>query len=75
MLACVYTYASSTVVKWYQVYITMYGKKYVFLEICTLFSGNRHGYFLALSAAGHAGIPPVHHGARLGPGRAPWRVF
>ena len=31
--------------------------------------------FLVLSAAGHAGGPPVKHGARLGPGRAPWRVL
>ena len=31
--------------------------------------------FLALSTTGHAGAPAVHHGARVGPGRAPWRVF
>ena len=40
----------------------------------TLFSGDR-GYFLALSAAAHAGGSSVHHGASLGPGRAPWRVL
>ena len=45
----------------------------VFFYICTLFSGVR-GFFLALSAAGHAWGPAVHHGASLGPGRAPWRV-
>ena len=39
-----------------------------------LFSGAR-GSFLALSDAGHARGPPVHHGASLGPGRAPWRVL
>ena len=31
--------------------------------------------FLALSAAGPAGGTPVHHGASVGPGRAPWRVL
>ena len=31
--------------------------------------------FLALSAAGHEEGPRVHYGARLGPGRAPWRVL
>ena len=31
--------------------------------------------FLALSGAGYAGGPPVHHGASVGPGRAPWRVL
>ena len=36
----------------------------LFLDICTLFSGAR-GSFLALSAEGHAGGPPVHHGASL----------
>ena len=43
-------------------------------DICTFLSGAR-GSFLALSAAGHVGGPPVHHGASLGPGRAPWRVL
>ena len=46
----------------------------VFFNICRLFSGAR-GSFLALSAAGHAGGAPVHHGASLGSGRAPWRVL
>ena len=45
-----------------------------FFYICTLFSSARVS-FLALSAAGHAGGPPVYHGASLGPGRAPWRVL
>ena len=40
-------------------------------DICTFLSGAR-GSFLALSAAGHAGGPPVHHVASLGPGRAAW---
>ena len=30
---------------------------------------------LALSAAGHTGGPPIHHGASVGPRRAPWRVL
>ena len=33
------------------------------------------GSFLALSAAWHARDPPVHQGASVGPGRAPWRVL
>ena len=45
-----------------------------FFNVCTLFSGAR-GFFRALSAAGHAGGPPVHQGASLGPGRAPWRAL
>ena len=46
----------------------------VFFYICNIFSGTR-GSFLVLSAgghAGHAGGPPVHHVASLGPGRAAW---
>ena len=39
-----------------------------------LFSSGR-GSFLALLAAEHAGGPRVHHGPRVGPGRAPWRVL
>ena len=31
--------------------------------------------FFSLSTVGHAGGPPVHHGASLGPERAPWRVL
>ena len=46
----------------------------VFFNICALFSGAR-GSFLALSATGHTGDLPVHHGASLGPGRSPWRVL
>ena len=46
----------------------------VFFLHCTLYSGARAS-FLALPTAGHAGEPSVHHGARLGPGRAPWRVL
>ena len=42
--------------------------KALFLDKCTLFSGDR-GSFLALSAAEHAGGPPVHHGASAGPDR------
>ena len=37
-----------------------------------MLSGSR-GLFLALSAAGQARPSSVHHGACLGPGRAPWR--
>ena len=39
-----------------------------------LFSGARGSFFL-LSAAGHAGGAPVHHGVSVSHGRAPWRVF
>ena len=34
-----------------------------------MFSSGR-GYVLALSAAGHAGGPPVQDGTSVGPGRA-----
>ena len=46
----------------------------LFADICTLFSGARgcSWIFLALLAAGHGGGSPAHHGARAGPGRAPW---
>ena len=29
-------------------------------------------FFLVLSTPGHAGSPPEHHGASVGPGRGPW---
>ena len=45
-----------------------------FLRIGKLLSSGL-GSFLTLSAAGHAGGAPEHHRARLGPGRAPSRVF
>ena len=45
----------------------------LFFRNTQLFSSGR-GSFLALSAAGNRG-PPVHHGASLGPGPAPWRVL
>ena len=44
------------------------------LHMATHFSSDR-GSFLALSAAGHAGGSRVHHGASVGPGRAPWRAL
>ena len=47
---------------------------FCFGEICSPFFGDL-GSLLTLSAAGHAGDPPVRHGASLGPGRAPWRVL
>ena len=48
--------------------------KLYFFRRTKLFSSGRAS-FLALSAAGHAGDPRVHHGASVGPGRAPWRVL
>ena len=39
--------------------------KYVFLHISIFFSSGR-GSFLVLSALGHAGTPPEHHGASVG---------
>ena len=39
-----------------------------------LFSSGRES-FLVLSAPWHAGSPPGHHGASLGPGRGPWHVL
>ena len=47
---------------------------HVVLDICTLFSGARES-FLAFSAVGHTGGPPVHHGASVGSGQAPWCVL
>ena len=41
----------------------------------TFISSSGRGYFLALSAAGIAGNPLVHHGASEGLGQAPWRVL
>ena len=38
-----------------------------------IFAGR--GFFLALPVAGHAGAPPIHYAAGLGPGQAPWRVI
>ena len=46
-----------------------------FLSHMGQFLSSCRGSFLALSAAGHAGGPPVHHGASVGSGRAPWRVL
>ena len=43
-------------------------------HICKLFSGGR-GSFVALPAARQTGGPPAHYIARLGAGRAPWRVL
>ena len=43
-------------------------------DICMPCSAGR-GSFLALSAAGHAGGPRVHHGANVGPGRTLWRAL
>ena len=45
-----------------------------FLHFGNFFSSGR-GSFLVLSAPWHAGSPPGHHGASLGPGRGPWHVL
>ena len=45
-----------------------------FLYIGIFFSSGR-GPFLVLSALGHAGSPPEHHGANVGPDRGPWHVL
>ena len=52
--------------------ITMY--KSVFLHIGIFFSSGR-GSFLVLSAPGHTGSPPEHHGASVGPSGGSWHVF
>lgn len=52
-------------------YMFMYES--TFPGIVLLFSSGR-GYFLALSAVGHA-VGPLVHGASVGPGRAPWCVL
>ena len=58
----------------YCYYISMPTKCFFFFFRNKLFFSSGRGSFLALSAAGHAGDPPVHHGASVGPGRAPWRL-
>ena len=45
-----------------------------FLHIRHFFLSSR-GSFLMLSAPGHAGSPPEHHGESVGPGRGPWHVL
>ena len=45
-----------------------------FLHIGIFFSPGR-GSFLVLSALGHAGSPPEHQGASVGPSRGPWHVL
>ena len=52
----------------------MYTYEILFLRMAMHFSSGG-GPFLALSGEGHAGGPPVHHGAIMGPGRGPWRVL
>ena len=46
----------------------------VFLHMGIFFSSGRRS-FLVLSAPGHAGSPPEHHGASVGPGRGPRHVL
>ena len=46
----------------------------VFFGIDIFFSSGR-GSFLVLSAPWHAGSPPEHKGANVGPGRRPWHVL
>ena len=45
-----------------------------FFAVRHFFSSGR-GPFLVLSAPWHAGSPPEHHGASVGPGRRPWHVL
>ena len=45
-----------------------------FLHIGIFFSSGRWS-FLVLSAPGHAGSPPEHHGTSVGLGRGPWHVL
>ena len=40
-----------------------------------IFFSSARGSFLVLSAPWHAGSPPEHHGASVGPGRRPWHVL
>ena len=39
------------------------------------FCSSGRGCFLVLSAPWHAGSPPEHQGASVGPGRRPWHVL
>ena len=53
---------------------------YIIMYKCVVFA-HRHFFsssrvsFLVLSAPGHAGSPPEHHGASVGPDRGPWHVL
>ena len=47
--------------------------KCVFLHVGIFPSSS--GSFLVLSALGHAGSPPEHHGASVGPVLGPWHVL
>ena len=49
-------------------------QKNIFFRNTKLFSSG-HGSFLTLSAEGRGGGTPVHHGASVGLGRAPWRML
>ena len=55
------------------------GTLYYYVPMC--FFLHLHAYlrhpwvFLELSAEGHAGGSPLHHGESLDPGRVPWRMF
>ena len=57
----------------YRLLIILY--QCVFLGTFARFYPPPVDFFLALSAAGPAGGPPMHHVASLGPGWAPWRVL
>ena len=52
---------------------TMY--KCVFFCTSAFFSSSGRESFLVLSSLGHAGSPPEHHAASVGPGRGPWHVL
>ena len=47
----------------------------VFFWLIGIFLSSGRGSCHVLSAPWHAGSPPGHHGARLGPGRGPWHVL
>ena len=56
-------------------HMCMYEMFFFFFFRNTILLSSGRGSFRTLSAAGHAGGPPVHHGESVGHGRAPWRVL
>ena len=53
----------------------MYTSYMCFFVLIVIFFSPGRGSFIVLSAPGHAGSMPEHHGASVGPGRAPWHVL
>ena len=60
---------------WYLVVLALYITMYKCVFFVRPFFSSGPGSFLVLSAPGHAGSSPEHHGASVRPGRCPWHVL